>query len=60
MNSTEKRAIKNQSRDLLSSESKASTWNGFLNLKEQCGIISCLVNLDSHAHLVQSQKMTSL
>ena len=45
INSAEKRTIKNQSCTLLSSQSKESTWNGFLNLKEQCGIISFLLSL---------------
>ena len=60
INSTEKRTIKNRSCALLSSQSKGSTWNGFLNLKEQCGIISFLVNLIPPTHLVRWQKITSL
>ena len=60
INSTEKRTIKNQSYALLSSQSKESTWTSFLNFKEQCGIISFLVNLIPPTHLVQWQKMTSL
>ena len=59
INSTEKRTIKNRSCDLLSTQSKESTWNSFLNLKEQCGIISFLANLIPPSHLVQWQKMTS-
>ena len=59
INSTEKRIVKNRSLALLSTQSKKSTWSGFLNLKEQCGIISFLVNLLSPTQLVQWQKMTS-
>ena len=33
INSTEKHIVKNQSCALLSTQSKESTWNGFLNLK---------------------------
>ena len=44
ISSTEKRIVRNRSSALLSSQSKGSTWKGFLNLKEQCGIISFLVN----------------
>ena len=59
INSTEKRIIKNRSCALLSTQSKESTWNAFLNLKEKCGIISFLVNLTPPIHLLQWQKMTS-
>ena len=59
INSTEKRIIKNRSCALLSTQSKESTWNVFLNLKEKCGIISFLVNLIPRNHLLQWQKMTS-
>ena len=59
INSTEKRIIKNRSCALLSTQSKESTWNVFLNLKEKCSIISFLVNLIPPNHLLQWQKMTS-
>ena len=59
INSTEKRIIKNQSCALLSTQSKQTTLNGFLNLKKQCGIISFLLSLTPPTHLVQWQKMTS-
>ena len=59
INSTEKRIIKNRSCALLSTQSKESTWNVFLNLKEKCGIISFLVNLIPRNHLLQWQKMNS-
>ena len=59
INFTEKRIIKIRSCALLSIQSQKSTWNGFLNLKEQCGIISFLMNLIPPTHLVQWQKMTS-
>ena len=58
INSTEKRTIKNRSCALLPSQSKESTWNGFLSLKGQSGIISFLVNLSPPTHLIQWQKMT--
>ena len=59
ISSTEKRIIKNQSCALLSTQSKQTTLNGFLNLKKQCGIISFLLNLTPPTRLVQWQKMTS-
>ena len=59
INSTEMRTIKNWSCALLSFQSKESTWDGFLNLKEQCGIISFLVSFIPPTHLVQWQKMIS-
>ena len=59
INSTEKRIIKNRSCALLSTHSKDNTQNCFVNMKEQCHIISFFVNLIPPTHLVQSQKMTS-
>ena len=56
INSTENLTIHNRPCTLLSSQSKESTWNGFLDLKEQCGIISFFVNLIPLIHLVQWQK----
>ena len=52
INSTKKQIIKKRSCALLSTQRKESTWNGFLNLKEQCCIISFLVNLTPPTHLV--------
>ena len=60
INSAEKRIIKKRSFPLLSTQSKESTWNGFLSLKEQSVIISFLVNLIPPTHLARWQKMTSL
>ena len=59
INSTEKNIVKNQSCALLSTQSKESTWNGFLNLKQQCNITSFFVNLIPLSHLAQWQKVTS-
>ena len=59
INFTQKHIVKNRSCALLSTQSKESTWNGFLNLKEKWSIISLHINLIPPTHLVQWQKMTS-
>ena len=43
---------------LLSTQKKEYTWNGLPNLKEQCGIVSLVVNVISLTHLIEWKKMT--
>ena len=55
----ENRQIKQHSTKALSKQSNESTWNGFLNLNEQSGIIRSLVEQFPANSLINWQNVTS-